>query len=200
LADWYVYQHDGDPLGPWSTDEVANSILAGKLAPDVWVAAPGGPRWLRALDVPVIGRLVEGIPTRPRRDSGLRLIPGAFSMDGDLVSFGSTMMIVKDDEFELAELDAPALSKQNDEAAPPTARSHSLAPSLLNGHQVTGTEDTVQVNAAVIEAIIEDAPPTDPAMPPESTTPSLPPAGRPAPVVAEREAASSDRRRRRKGA
>lgn len=76
MADWYVYQHDADPLGPWSTDAVAEAILAGRLAPDVWVAAPGGPRWLRALDVPVIGRLVEGIPTRPRRDSGLRLMPG----------------------------------------------------------------------------------------------------------------------------
>ena len=49
MADWYVYQHDGDPLGPWSTDSIADGILAGKLAPDVWVAAPGGPRWLRAL-------------------------------------------------------------------------------------------------------------------------------------------------------
>jgi hypothetical protein len=76
LADWYVYQHDGDPLGPWSTDAIAEAILTGTLAPDVWVAAPGGPRWLRALDVPVIGRMVEGVPTRPRgRESGLRFIP-----------------------------------------------------------------------------------------------------------------------------
>ena len=77
MADWYVYQHDGDPLGPWSTDAVAEAMLAGKLAPDVLVAAPGGSKWLRALDVPVIARLVEGIPTKPRwRDSGLRLVPG----------------------------------------------------------------------------------------------------------------------------
>ncbi len=76
MADWYVYQHDADPVGPWSTEKVADAILAGKLAPDVWVAAPGGPRWLRALDVPVIARLVDGIPTTPRRrDSGLRFMP-----------------------------------------------------------------------------------------------------------------------------
>lgn len=81
MADWYVYQHDGDPLGPWSTTAVAEAILAGMLAPDVWVAAPGGPRWLRALDVPVIGRQVEGVPTKPRRDSGARLIPAAFEGD-----------------------------------------------------------------------------------------------------------------------
>ena len=100
MADWYVYQHDGDPLGPWSTDAIADAILAGRLAPDVWVAAPGGPRWLRALDVPVIGRLVEGLPTRPRRDSGLRLLPGAFSLENGLPAFGSTMMIVRDHELD----------------------------------------------------------------------------------------------------
>ena len=32
MADWYVYQHDGDPLGPWSTDAVAEAMLGGKLA------------------------------------------------------------------------------------------------------------------------------------------------------------------------
>lgn len=222
MADWYVYQHDGDPLGPWSTDDVANAILAGKLAPDVWVAAPGGPRWLRALDVPVIGRLVEGIPTRPRRDSGLRLIPGAFTTEGGLVSFGSTMMIVKDDELELAEVAPPATAARVEDpassGAPATTRSHSFAPSPT---PVSGTEDTVQVQVPTraVETVemaartprgpfaastpSDDAPPTDPAMPPESTTPSLPPTGR-AVSLEERDAAagspSSDRRRRRKGA
>ncbi len=77
MADWYVYQHDGDPLGPWPTDAVVEAMLAGKLAPDVLVAAPGGAKWLRAIDVPVIARLVDGIPTKPRRhESGLRLVPG----------------------------------------------------------------------------------------------------------------------------
>jgi hypothetical protein len=103
LSDWYVYQHDGDPLGPWTTHAVAEAILAGKLAPDVWVAAPGGRGWLRALDVPVIGALVEGVPTKPRRDSGLRIIPGAFTTDAGQPDFGSTMMIVKDDELQTPE-------------------------------------------------------------------------------------------------
>ena len=105
MADWYVYQHDGDPLGPWSTDAVAEAMLGGKLAPDVLVAAPGGARWLRALDVPVIAKLVEGIPTKPTtRDSRLRLIPGGYtaSHTGE-PQFGSTMMIVKDDEVSAIE-------------------------------------------------------------------------------------------------
>jgi hypothetical protein len=78
VADWYVYQHDGEYLGPWPTDAVAVAILSGKLGADVWVAAPGGQRWQRALDIPVIARLVEGGSVRrKRRDSGLRLMPQA---------------------------------------------------------------------------------------------------------------------------
>jgi hypothetical protein len=77
LADWYVFQHDGDYLGPWPTSVVAGAILGGKLGPDVWVAAPGGLRWLRALDVPAIARLVEGGEIGPRRrESGARAMPG----------------------------------------------------------------------------------------------------------------------------
>lgn len=99
MADWYVYQHDGDPLGPWPTEKVAEEILASRLSPDVWVAAPGGARWLRALDIPAIGQLVEGIPTRPRRrDSGLRLMPGVVPT-GEVPQFGGTMMMVRDEEI-----------------------------------------------------------------------------------------------------
>lgn len=74
MADWYVYQHDGDYLGPWPTETVAHEILNGKLGPDVWVAAPRSERWVRAMDVPVIARLIEAVPTKPkRRDSGMFL-------------------------------------------------------------------------------------------------------------------------------
>ena len=99
MADWYVYQHDGDPLGPWPTEKVAEEILSGRLSPDVWVAAPGGARWLRALDIPAIGQLVEGIPTPPRRrDSGLRLMPGVVPT-GEIPQYDGTMMMVRDDEI-----------------------------------------------------------------------------------------------------
>lgn len=76
MADWYVYQHDGEYLGPWPTETVAHEILNGKLSPEVWVAAPGSERWVRATDIPVIARLIEGLPTMPkpkRRDSGMFL-------------------------------------------------------------------------------------------------------------------------------
>ncbi len=194
MADWYVYQHDGDPLGPWSTDAVAEAILAGKLAPDVWVAAPGGPRWLRALDVPVIAGLVEGLPTRPRRDSGLRLIPGAHAIEAGRPNFGSTMMIVKDDELDLAEPELGGVI----EATPPTTRGYA------------SPDDTLKVNVNVVTREMAARPQdlalaaggddfnTDPAMPPPSTTPSLPPGTRT--EVESVEAPSTDRRRRRKGA
>jgi hypothetical protein len=181
LADWYVFQHDGDPLGPWSTDTVANEILAGRLAPDIWVAAPGGQRWLRALDVPVISRLVDGVPTKPRRrDSGLRLMPAAFVTENGMPAFGSTMMIVSDEELETSPSSAPASgpssSAQTRRGAPPaddTAPLHGFAP------------------------VSEMAPPTDRVIPPSSSSTPEPPT--PVKKVADtREMPSSDRRKRRK--
>lgn len=76
MADWYVYQHDAAPLGPISTELLSDAILAGRISPESWVAAPGGPKWIRALDVPVIARVVNSVSLAPRRrDSGLRFVP-----------------------------------------------------------------------------------------------------------------------------
>lgn len=103
MAEWYVFQHDGDYLGPWTTEVVANAILAGKLGQDVWVAAPGSPRWVRALDVPAIARLVDSLPTRhKRRDSGLRLMPGAYTVQQGKPAFGATVMMVTDADTDEA--------------------------------------------------------------------------------------------------
>jgi hypothetical protein len=198
VADWYVYQHDGDPLGPWSTAAIADAILAGKLAPDVWVAAPGGPRWLRALDVPVIGRLVEGIPTKPtRRDSGLRLMPAAYRTDAGRPAFGSTMMMVTDDEVQLTDSELSALSADRIassnapiKTAPLTAR--------------TSPEQTAKMAAWMQEvgsdALVTNDPPTEPALPPFSTEPFSPriEARVEVEAVESVEAPSTDRRRRRK--
>ena len=186
MADWYVYQHDGDPLGPWSTDTIAEAILAGKLAPDIWVAAPGGPRWLRALDVPVIGRLVDGIPTKPkRRDSGLRLMPAAYRTDAR-PAFGSTMMMVTDDEAVLTDSELSAIASSNApiKTAPMTAR-----PSP----DQTAKMKPLMHDARSDELVVTDDPPTEPALPPSSATPLTPPA-----ETESLEAPSTDRRRRRK--
>jgi hypothetical protein len=170
VADWYVYQHDGDPLGPWSTDSIADAILAGKLAPDVWVAAPGGPRWLRALDVPVIGRLVDGIPTKPRRrDSGLRLIPAAYRTDSELTAIVS--------------------SRSSPETAPMTARTAA---------DETAKMSAWMQEASGNELVVADDPATEPAMPPSSTTPLAPRVERIDLDAAE--SPSTDRRRRRRNA
>ena len=185
MADWYVYQHDGDPLGPWSTDAVAEAILAGKLAPDVWVAAPGGPRWLRALDVPIIGRLVEGIPTRPRRDSGLRLMPSAATIEAAARAHAeATMMIVDDAEVSLSDSEAAATSGAATKLMAPITRRAGVA----------AADDTARfpIRDFTIE---EPEPPTDRVLPPPSS-PSAPLV-----VPAEAlEAPSTDRRRRRRNA
>ena len=174
MADWYVYQHDGDPLGPWSTDAVGHAILAGKLAPDVWVAAPGGPRWLRALDVPVIGQLVEGIPTRPRRDSGMRLMPNPYAADAsNRATMESTMMIVEDAEVMLTDSEASAMSSRAMSSSnAPTAV---LAP-LTRTPSMRAADDTARFPVRDF-IIVEPDPPTDRALPP-SSTPSAPPATR----------------------
>jgi hypothetical protein len=95
VANWFVYQHDGDYLGPWPTETVAHEILSGKLGADVWVAAPGGERWVRAMDIPVIARLIEGVPTKPkRRDSGLFLK----TIDDDSAAQTLRMPVIRPDE------------------------------------------------------------------------------------------------------
>jgi hypothetical protein len=135
LSEWYVFRHDEDPLGPWSTEDVAQAILDGRLTPDVWVGAPGGPRWLRALDVPSIARLVEGEPTKPRRrDSGLRIMPGVHAREpADPAFFAGTVMMVTDDE--IASSDAPVTipnprePAQDRDADVPTDRALPPAPS-----------------------------------------------------------------------
>lgn len=73
LAHWYVYRGGEGPLGPWTTEVIAEGILTGTLAPDAWVAAPGGAKWLRASEVPVIARLLDGQPTR--RGGGAAVLP-----------------------------------------------------------------------------------------------------------------------------
>lgn len=192
MADWYVYQHDGDPLGPWSTDTVAEAILAGRLAPDVWVAAPGGPRWLRALDVPVIGRLVDGIPTKPRRDSGLRIMPHAYR---DQPSTAALSEGTPSPETLMSASSAPATVRT---PADDTAPMHAPL------RAIETREDAIAFAADDDEE--EDDPPTDPIMPP-SSEPSTPSPPRPLEQSGgtgkgrhERilEAPVADRRRRRK--
>ncbi len=195
MADWYVYQHDGDPLGPWSTDAIADAILTGKLAPDIWVAAPAGPRWLRALDVPVIGRLVDGIPTKPkRRDSGLRLMPAAsYSTESGMPAFGGTMMMVSDDEVQLTDSELSAIASSNVPQSKVATAPMAARTSPEDTAKMTGWLQQVGGN----ELLIEDEPLTEPVLPSSTTTPTAPRAEHDA-ISAE--APSTDRHRRRKNA
>ncbi len=99
LADWYVFRSDLPPMGPWSTERIADAMLRGELSQDTWVAPPGGSRWVRALDVPNIAQRVEGVETRPRRDSGFVVVGSQH--------YASTVMMVKEDEAEVIPDDAP---------------------------------------------------------------------------------------------
>lgn len=141
MANWYVYQHDGPPLGPWSTETVARAIVAGTLKPDICVAAPGGPRWLRALEVPVIARLAAGAPLPPaRRGSGL--IPKVFSADRGKPMFEATMMSVEDDEVSTFPSTRRGLSPLGDDGSGKPARE----------------ADTAAISARAARPIVDDAP------------------------------------------
>ncbi len=125
MADWYVYQPGGAHLGPFSTETVAHAILAGRLPEGVHVGAPGGARWVAAMDVPVISRAVSGAPTprqvatpeqaaelastvvaEPMAAGGMRVwTPN--TPDGD-VDYMSTVMMVQDHEMELVPTVVPA--------------------------------------------------------------------------------------------
>lgn len=66
---WLVYRVDGAPLGPVATEDVADAILRGEIAPDTWVSAPTSSKWLPASAVPVIASILEGTPTRRAVDT-----------------------------------------------------------------------------------------------------------------------------------
>ena len=158
MSDWYVYREEGEPIGPWSTAQVAEAVLDGTLSPEAWVAAPGGSKWLRALDVPVIAQLVDGIPTRQvrvsnQRASGLRIVPGT-APTGDIPIWNGTVMMVKDGEAEIVSSSIPATSRTGDHPLAPASRSE-----RVDGQRVEEEED-------------EPIPSTDPALPPSSTTPT----------------------------
>src|SRR5438045_3818463 len=79
VSVWYVFRTPTDHLGPLMTDSVAQLILAGAVPRDAWVAPRGSmqshsPRWQRALEVPSIGTLVDGL-TGQRRDAHDRRDP-----------------------------------------------------------------------------------------------------------------------------
>ncbi|HEY8074010.1 MAG TPA: hypothetical protein VIF62_07875 [Labilithrix sp.] len=99
MADWYVFRSDGPPLGPWSTEHIADAILRGELPEETWVSVPGGSRWVRALDVPNIAQRASGIETRPQRESGFVVVGKS--------DYASTVMMVKEEEAELVPDDAP---------------------------------------------------------------------------------------------
>jgi hypothetical protein len=120
-SEWFVYRVDGPPIGPLSTQAVAEAILGGRLPPDCWVAAPGGSRWLRAIDVPVIQRIVEGLPTR-RRVSGERMatLPSPVAPPKRPRKMDETVFLRGEPEEDTLRTSAPASTEPS---PPPTVRS-----------------------------------------------------------------------------
>ena len=127
----------------------------------------------------MIHRLIEGVATTPgQRESGLRIVPGAFVTELGMPAFGSTMMIVSDEELESSQMSTVTPS-----SSAPTARG------------VPSADETTKVYGF---APVSEGLPTARVMPPSSSTPEPPPPVKKTLETDTGEFSSRDRQRRRK--
>jgi hypothetical protein len=71
VKDWYVYQGEGNPVGPLTADLIARGIIAGKVSREAFVACQGDAQWLGVMLTPEITQALEalersGAPVPPR--------------------------------------------------------------------------------------------------------------------------------------
>lgn len=71
VTDWFLFNQDGAPLGPWPTEVLANRIVSGEVARDslvamdAWFENPGTSGWKRADEIEEIAQAVVSL-TRAR--------------------------------------------------------------------------------------------------------------------------------------
>jgi hypothetical protein len=61
MNDIYVWQPEGQPVGPFTTESLARAIADGSVAKDAFVAPPGAAQWQHASQLPEVLGLVEGM-------------------------------------------------------------------------------------------------------------------------------------------
>src|SRR5580698_1956458 len=61
MHDLYVWQPEGQPVGPYTTESLARAIADGNVAKDAFVAPPGAPQWQHASQLPEVLTLVEAM-------------------------------------------------------------------------------------------------------------------------------------------
>jgi hypothetical protein len=61
MKDWYVFQADGNHIGPISTDLLARGVIAGKVQREAHVGARGDTQWYPLLSVPEIQQAIAGL-------------------------------------------------------------------------------------------------------------------------------------------
>ena len=71
MKEWFIFQGEGNPAGPFTTELLARGILAGKVARDAYVAGPGDPQWVGVMTVAEVAAMVDsmersGAPVQPR--------------------------------------------------------------------------------------------------------------------------------------
>ena len=71
MTDWYIYQVNGNHVGPVPTDLLVRGIVAGKVPRDSHITSPGDIQWHQLLTVPEVTQALgdlerSGLPVPPR--------------------------------------------------------------------------------------------------------------------------------------
>lgn len=113
VTDWFLFNQDGTPQGPWPTEVLANRIVSGEVARDAlvamdaWFENPGASGWKRADEIAEIAQAVVSL-TRARfpgsradahrktpKPPVLRVVDGAHRYDHrGTPDFAATIMMV----------------------------------------------------------------------------------------------------------
>ncbi len=112
VTDWFLFNQDGAPQGPWPTEVLANRIVAGEVARDAlvamdaWFENPGTSGWKRADEIEEIAQAVVSLAQHKVRAAMkpvdktpkppvLRVVDGAHRYDHrGTPDFAATIMMV----------------------------------------------------------------------------------------------------------
>src|SRR5579859_1188437 len=67
MSRWYVQLTGDDPKGPYSTEEIADRVVAGALPPDAPVSPEGDDRFFPLDTLPEFGTAIKQASVRPPR-------------------------------------------------------------------------------------------------------------------------------------
>ncbi len=64
MKEWYIYQGDGNHVGPVTSEALARGIAGGKVPRDAHFGAVGDPAWVQVTSVPEIAQAIRALETQ----------------------------------------------------------------------------------------------------------------------------------------